>query len=409
MNMALKVINLKAENFKRLKAIDITPDGDVVFVGGKNAQGKTSVLDAIWAALGGGDAARAIKKPIRDGEDHASVTVDLGEYVVTRRWSKDDAGTLTVTAPSGARFSSPQKLLDEIVGAHAFDPLAFTRLPAKDQVAALLGLVDIDLDLDALAAERAEHYEHRTDIGRQGKALGDVPTIDDSLPEVEQSASEIIATIRAAQEIERHNDEVDRRRRQAADEVADIEMRIAEWKRKLDDAKAGYLRLDAEWQSLMAPADIPELEKKLAEVEGLNTRIRENNAARGLLARKAELRESYESLTVTIDKLDQKRADALAAAKFPVDGLSFGDDGVTLEGIPFSQASSAEQLKVSTALAIAANPTLRVLRILDGSLLDSDSLAIIAGLASEHDYQVWIEVVDESGELGIVIEDGAVK
>jgi hypothetical protein len=81
---------------------------------------------------------------------------------------------------------------------------------------------------------------------------------------------------------------------------------------------------------------------------------------------------------------------------------------VTLNGIPLGQASAAEQLRVSVALAMAANPKLRVLRILDGSLLDTESLAIIGELAKENDFQAWIEVVDESGKVGIVIEDGRV-
>lgn len=407
--MTLKVLNLKAENFKRLKAIDITPDGDVVFVGGKNAQGKTSVLDAIWAALGGGDAARAIKKPIRDGEDLASVTVDLGEYIVTRKWSKDDAGTLTVTAPSGAKFTSPQKLLDELVGAHAFDPLAFTRLPAKDQVAALLALVNIDIDLDAVASERASIFEERTAVGRQGKALGEAPAIIAGAPDEEVSAAAILAEIQAAQDARFAREGAERSDADAGERVADLQRRIGALTEELKAAEAQKAAAHKRLQDAPKAVDVAPLQAKLESVEGTNRVVRENLRARESAKQISALRTEYETLTGKIDALDKARSDALAAAQFPVDGLSFGDDGVTLNGIPFSQASAAEQLKVSTALAIAANPTLRVLRILDGSLLDSDSLAIIADLAAEHDYQVWIEVVDESGELGIVIEDGAVR
>ena len=406
--MTLKVLNLKAENFKRLKAIDITPDGDVVFVGGKNAQGKTSVLDAIWAALGGGDAARAIKKPIRDGEKQASVTVDLGEYVVTRKWSKDDAGTLTVTAPSGAKFTSPQKLLDEIIGAHAFDPLAFTRLPAKDQVAALLGLVDIELDLDAVARERAALYEDRTAVGRQGKSLGEAPTIIHGVPDEEVSAAAILAEIEAAQSARFAREGAERSNDEAGEQVAELQRRIAAMQAELEHAESKKANAYQRLHALPEPVDVGPLQEKLGSVEETNRLVRSNAHAREVAGQIDSLRREYEAMSGKLDTLDKRRSDALAAAKFPVDGLSFGDDGVTLNGIPFSQSSAAEQLKVSTALAIAANPTLRVLRIMDGSLLDSDSLRIIAELAADHDYQVWIEVVDESGELGIVIEDGEV-
>ncbi len=37
------------------------------------------------------------------------------------------------------------------------------------------------------------------------------------------------------------------------------------------------------------------------------------------------------------------------------------------------------------------------------------SLALIAEMAKERDYQVWMERVDDTGRVGIVIEDGHVK
>ena len=98
----------------------------------------------------------------------------------------------------------------------------------------------------------------------------------------------------------------------------------------------------------------------------------------------------------------------MAAAAFPVVGLGFNDNGVTFNGVPFSQASSAEQLRVSVAMGLALNPTLRVVLIRDGSLLDDDSLAMVATMAAEKDSQVWIERVGHGEETSVVIEDGAV-
>lgn len=49
----MKIIKFRADNVKRLTAVEITPDGNMVQITGKNGQGKTSVLDAIWWALGG--------------------------------------------------------------------------------------------------------------------------------------------------------------------------------------------------------------------------------------------------------------------------------------------------------------------------------------------------------------------
>jgi hypothetical protein len=82
---------------------------------------------------------------------------------------------------------------------------------------------------------------------------------------------------------------------------------------------------------------------------------------------------------------------------------------VLLNGIPFKQASGAEQLRASLAMAIALNPKLRVIRIADGSLLDSDNLALVEAAARENDFQVWIEMVGDGDGRGIVIEDGEVR
>lgn len=100
----------------------------------------------------------------------------------------------------------------------------------------------------------------------------------------------------------------------------------------------------------------------------------------------------------------------MAQAEFPVDGLGFDDSGVTYQGVPFAQASAAEQLRVSVAIAMALNPTVRVIRIADGSLLDSENVALIGEMAADRGYQVWLETVRDAGAdgPGIVIEDGQV-
>ncbi len=48
---AMKIVQLQAENVKRLKAVEISPEGHIVEITGRNGQGKSSVLDAIWWAL----------------------------------------------------------------------------------------------------------------------------------------------------------------------------------------------------------------------------------------------------------------------------------------------------------------------------------------------------------------------
>ena len=401
----MKIVQLTASNVKRLKAVEITPDGTVQVIGGRNAQGKSSVLDAIWLALGGGRAAKETTLPIRDGETQASVTLDLGDLIVTRSWTQKGT-TLKVTSKDGASYGSPQKMLDELVGRLSFDPLEFTRLSPREQRDALLDLVDLDVDVDALDRERAELFAERTEVGRRGKAIGDVQ-VDDDLPTEEQSAGELIARIRDA---EHHNREVQAQKERLlrvnaeaddlALEIARLQDDLATAQQEAVEAKA-FLKANSEH-------DTTGLEADLATVEETNALIRANNAARKQAERKADMRQDYENLTKKLAELDEMKAQALAAARFPVDGLGFDDSGVTYQGVPFAQASSAEQIRVSLAMAMALNPKLRVLRIKDGSLLDAEAMSLIREQVAERDFQLWIERVGDADEGAVIIEDGAV-
>lgn len=400
----MKIIELRAENFKRLKAVEVAPDGTLQVIGGRNAQGKTSVLDAIWSALGGGKANP--EKPIRDGEERATVSLDLGDLKITRTWTAKGT-TLKVENADGAAYKSPQGMLDSLIGQLGFDPLAFTRLKPREQREELLRLVELPIDLDALETDRADLYNARTVIGRQGAAIGDV-TINDDLPETETSATDLITQIEAAQEAARHNEVVSSAREAVAGKIADLEMQIANLNRELVDAKNEYGKIDTEFQALMAPADVDDLRGRLSEVEDLNQQIRANNMARERKAEQDALRAEYEARTEQIAGLDKQKSDALAKAVFPVDGLGFDASGVTYQGVPLSQASSAEQIRVSLAMGMALNPKLKVLMIKDGSLLDADSMAAIRDQVAAHGFQVWIERVGDADQGAVVIEDGQI-
>lgn len=395
----MKIIELRAENVKRLKAVHITPDGTLQVVGGRNAQGKSSVLDAIWLALGGGKAGKATAVPIRDGEDHASVTLDLGELVITRTWTGSNTA-LKVTSAEGASFSSPQKMLDALVGQLTFDPLEFTRLSAKDQRDALIGLVDLPIDLDELDRQRAGLFADRTTVGQEGKRIGDV-TVDPDLPEGETSMSDAVAALR----------EAEGRAGEVARAVSAVDYAVAELaaaEKQVEDAKQSLKSAEANRRQLGNAPDPAPLAARLETLEEENQRIRANNTARARAAEQEHLREKYAGLTQAIDSLDTAKRDALAAASFPVDGLGFNETGVTYQGVPFSQASSAEQIRVSLAMAMAANPKLRVIRILDGSLLDDEAMTAIREQVAERDFQLWIERVGNADEGAVIIEDGEV-
>lgn len=403
----MQIIELHAENFKRLSAVSIKPDSDAntVVISGKNAQGKTSVLDAIWAALGGKDAAKGTTKPIREGAKSAQVTLDLGELKVVRRWTASKT-TLTVTLANGSAVSSPQGVLDKLIGKLTFDPLAFANADAKTQLKQLLSVVELPFDPAELEAERKDVYESRTLTGREVTRmrghLGSLPEPDPTTPPELISVSDLMVELQEGEALER-------KRAEMREEFYAVRDRIQALKAELLAAEERYKELLIAGQQLPKEVDLSAIRFMLANADEHNAKVRQREEYSRAVDALEGVEEEYAQQTGRLKAIDGAKQKGIANAAMPVEGLSFDDDGVLFNGVPFAQASAAERLRVSTAMAMALNPEVRVIRILDGSLLDSDNLAIIDDLAKEKDFQVWIEKVDESGEVGIVIEDGKVK
>lgn len=419
----MKIVSLQAENIKKLKAVEIKPSGEIVTIAGRNGQGKTSVLDSIWWALAGTSHIQI--QPIRQGQKKARIKLDLGELIVERKFS-ESGSTLVVENTDGARFPSPQKMLDALLGALSFDPLAFARMDPKKQFDELRQIAHVEIDLDSLDRLNSADYAKRTEVNREAKAKkaqADGIVLPDKLPAKPIDESTMIDEIEKAgqrsleiQRIENANEA----HRQAAiryrNEALKLDARVRELTTQIVQAQnAMQVALDAADQAdadvtkeLPAPIDVSEIRKKLEQAKTVNADIAKRTERDEILKEHATLLKQSEAITETMNDRLKIKMDALAAAEMPIAGLGLGEGCVTFNGVPLEQSSSAEQLRVSLAIAMAANPKLRVIRITDGSLLDEDSLAAIAEIAKAEDYQVWIERVDSTGKVGIVIDDGAV-
>ena len=427
----MKVIELRAENFKKLKAVQIKPDPTIQVISGANGAGKSSVLDAIWSALAGSEMSKetGTTEPIRQGEEKAVVRLDLGEFVVTRKWSKSGS-IVTVENKDGATYKSPQALLDGLVGKISLDPLAFAAAPEKSQRETLLSIVNIPLDLEKNTAYRESSYTARTYINREIKSLQSrIDAIPVTGAATEVSTAGIIEEQRAAVEVIRKNNAARALVSRMSDDVSTLkksiensEIEVERLKEKLKsssdlltlkntelEAKERVLNEETINVVALVDPDLNTFTDRLKAAETINRNARLAQDRKNLELERTEKERAVEKLTQDMDELDKARNDAIAAAAFPVPGLGFNASGVTFGGVPFAQCSSAEKLRVSVAVAMAASPKLRVIRITDGSLIDSKNMEILTAMAKENDYQLWIERVDESGKVGIYIEDGQIK
>jgi energy-coupling factor transporter ATP-binding protein EcfA2 len=392
------IISLRAENTKRLTAIEIHPDGrPMVVLGGRNGQGKSSVLDALtWAFQGKG---AMPEQPIRAGEKRATVVAQTQDFIVERRITPSGS-TVTVTAADGSALKSPQQVLDRLCSDVAFDPLLFLRGKPKAQAETLAQLTGFDAA--GFEAERKRIYDQRTEANRKVKDLEARIQPEQDAPAEEVKVQDLMAELRGARELER-------RREQAAMRVGELRRGVEEAERRLAAAREALANAVAIAASVpAATVDAASLEQRIADAERLNAARRHNAEQQTVRAALAEARKAAQGYTDALATLDEERAVTLANAALPVSGLAFTADGVTLNGLPLAQASSAEQLRVSVAVALALRPGLRVAVIRDGSLLDAESLALVAQMVGEAGGQVWIERVGTGEEVSVVIEDGAV-
>jgi hypothetical protein len=466
----MNVVRLQVENIMRLVALDITPEGYLITIGGLNNAGKSSVLNSIAMLLGG--AAMCPPEPIRDGETEGWVQGDLGDLIVKRTYTRErlvcscasfndpaqavseDASlhadacnwrnklfgetksTLIVTNREGARYPSPQAVLDKLHGVLMFDPLKFANDAKEDpkRAADVLRKL-VDLDVTPFETQRAEAASKRAMLKKshdikQAQLLGlpehkDAGLVEISMDEVSKEMLLAEQYRKVAEEAEREADKVKTDLAVIERDIVEQRGRVETLQRQLLGAQVIVEKLESRFEdrkrnldarsitAQSARAVVPDVEvirKKLAIVEATNVKVRANQKRIEAEAEVGALKRQVAEQDTAVKNADVKKKAALEAVKFPVPGLGINDEGVTFGSLPFSQASSSEQLRVSVAIGIALNPTLKVLLVRNGNLLDDAHMEMLAKQAEEAGMQVWVEyVTSDAGDVSVMIEEGRVK
>lgn len=388
-----------------------------------------------------------------------------------RKGDVDYTSEITVESPQGGLFRSPQELINGLWGSLSFDPLQFARMDEKEQFQALQRFVP-EIDFETLDAQNAGDRKRRTTAGQvrdEAAAAASLIVVPDDTPDEEVPKDELLVLLNDAYEHNAKFNDAVNVRKQAEDwctnaraTVGNVEQQIAaaiKQNEEIRDAaiaekqaqilglqtQIGMIERSIERSRTMAEEtnaresqrlrdkaaevmhQIQETEAKLAsmpvlktiDIDAINAQIRQADEVNKQVARKAErarhlataarYKAEWDDLTNVMKARVSAKQKAIAAADLPVKELGFGDGIVLLNGVPFKQASDAEQLTTSVAIAMKANPKLRVIRIRDGSLLDDQAMELLDKMAEEHDFQVWVERVDGSGTVGFVLEDGHVR
>jgi hypothetical protein len=415
----MRIIELRANNFARLVAVEIRPDGTLVPIVGKNSAGKTSVLTAIWTALMGRAVAPA--DPIHDGAERAVIRLDIGDAVITRTFTRGKLGELTtdlkVVAADGTKVrAKPQEWIDRTLAATCFNPLEFVRQPAKVQFDTLRKFVP-GVDFDDITKRRQQAFEARTASNHRlndAKVQAETIVLPPGPEPVAVDTADLVMRLGDATEANSARSatvaEIARLRNEAGrllDEAEQLRARANTMEKQADQKTLNATTLESQ---LPAVVDTAAISAQLASAQTVQQTRAKFEERRRALADVERHKVTSDGLTQAIADLDKQKADAIAAAKLPVPGLTFGDDNVVLlNGVPLSQAGTAEKIRVGVAVGMSLNPTLRVILIDEASELDAESLAMVEAMAKEQGFQVWCAKIDDTGTApGFQIVDGRV-
>lgn len=401
---AVKINQLEIENVKRIKAVLLTPTPNgLTVIGGNNNQGKTSVLDTIAWALGG-DRYRP-SKPERDGSViPPRIKLTLSNGLVVERTGKNSA--LKVTDPTGQRAG--QQLLNSFVEELALNLPKFMECTGKEKANTLLRIIGVGDQLAALEYKEKQLYNQRLTIGRiadqKAKYAKELPFYAD-VPEKPISAMELI---QRQQAILARNGENQRKRERAAQleqRVEELNRRVAELSAQLDAAKADLAIARTSAEDLHDES-VAQIEQDLQNIETINIKVRANNDRERAEEEATAYRDQYDSMTDELEQTRKAKIDLLNGAQLPLEGLSVEDGELTYHGAKWDAMSGSDQLRVSTAIVRALNPSCGFVLLDKLEQMDLNTLEQFGAWLEEQGLQAIATRVSTGGECSVIIEDG---
>lgn len=409
----VKINQLEIENVKRVKAVKIEPTANgMTVIGGRNRQGKTSVLDSIAWALGGDR-----YKPSQAQRDGSvlppQLHVELSNGLIVERKGKNS--DLKVIDPSGRKGG--QQLLNQFVEQLALDLPKFMSASGKDKAQTLLQIIGVGDQLAKLEMDEQKLYQERLYIGRtadqKDKFAKEMESYD-NVPKEPVSASELI---HQQQDILARNGENQRKRERVSQYEYLVNTKteeVARLQQQLQIKQAELQQIQADLQIAKTSAldlhdeSTEELERNITEIDELNRKVRAN-----LDKEKAEedariYKNQYDALTVQINDIRQAKLDLLKGADLPLPGLSVQDGELIYQGFKWDNMSGSDQLKVATAIVRKLNPQCGFVLLDKLEQMDLQTMQEFGAWLESQGLQAIATRVSTGDECSIIIEDGTV-
>lgn len=407
----MKIAKLEIENVKRVRAVTLEPaENGLTVIGGNNGQGKTSVLDAIAWALGG-DKYRP-SNPTREGSvipPYLHVEMDNG-LIVERRGEKS---ALKVTDPSGRKGG--QHLLNEFVEQLALDLPRFMAASSKDKAQTLLQIIGVEKELSELEYKIQTTYNRRLEIGRialQKKKFADELPMYPDAPKEPISASELIlkqqdilARNGENQQLRSALEQLKTQRDTLRGKIADLTEKLAELNRQFEETES-RIAAGEKTTAELVDESTDEIRESLINIEAINAKVSANSQREKAKIEAEQYQKEYDSLSDEIDLLREAKVKLLDNAKLPLPGLSVEDGELTYNGQKWDCMSSAEQLRIATAIVRCLNPDCGFVLIDKLEQMDIETMREFGAWLEAEGLQAIATRVSTGDECSIIISDG---
>lgn len=425
----MKIQKINIRSVLGIEDFELFP-GRINKISGKNGRGKTSTIEAIKVALGGGNDAELI----HNGSDEGEIVIIFDNNVhLKRRIRGPKRGVVELHDSEGRPIQAPQQELNRLYDAISVNPIEFINVKDKERVELLLEALPVELNLNevlSLIVSDAElmgiSVEERSDLQDiyDRDYTNALEFIDDIIKElsderkyIKRSLDEAKATIRplsesiveldvdeveTKKEIDKINSNLEGASKQFEDKVSQIDTKFHEEVEKLRTA------MEVERRELRERYDNYKTNENNKKIQ-LQTNL---DSVAGLLKTKEEL-ERQKNKAAELEVEWQSNQDSIASLRdykttllesIPIDGLELNDGVISRNGVSYSKLNKAQQLEIAIEVAKLRTKDIGIICVDGIEILDSESQEILFKKFEESGLQFFLTEVTEDEELTITKE-----
>ena len=410
----MRVTKIQIRNILGIEELEFEP-GKITVLRGRNATGKTSVLQAIASVFEGGHDASLIRRGAEAGE--MVLVLDDGTQIRKRI---TESGAKTVVSQGLSVTRKPAAFLEQLVDHLSFNPMEFLRASGKERRNQLLKALNLrvtipgegDYSLEDVDSRRAETFQERTAANRARKELeSTIKVLEGQLP-----GGNAGDPLRVEAEIARTAELAEGLR-----EAADLALRSARAKRDeelaAEQARHDDAMVKIQGRAAVEDADVrARYQGQIEEARGLQGQAEEMaRSAAGFAATAKHVREmrarleehdrEANQMTKELEKIDAAKLQAMAGLPFPT--LSVDEENVYVAGIPFDRVNLAEQIRIAIELAKRRAGPLGLICVDGLEHMDSDFFIAFQREAMKSSCQFVVARVADVEPMEVECQDGA--